>query len=301
MINGDELLTMNDELVPIREISRLTGVNTVTLRAWERRYGLLVPQRTGKGHRLYSREDIDRVKEIQLWLGRGLAISKVKALLASEPVEQHEHPIDSNWIQLARQIHTAINNFQRKPLERLIKDTLSLYPAEMSADYLFSLLLRELQGDEPGMVARRAFFMSLALEMIVEAQARQRQTATRERVLLLSATPQENPLLAQLFGYSLLINQYHVEYLGCLNFRESLLAAQALAAKIVVIIGYGTINPAELQLHLQGWKEKSEVQLALLGDITIPYRALDIEQSQGVELCPNQQHAVNFINQFLKG
>ena len=28
-----------EELFPIREVSRLTGVNPVTLRAWERRYG----------------------------------------------------------------------------------------------------------------------------------------------------------------------------------------------------------------------------------------------------------------------
>ena len=38
-------------LYPIREVSRLTGVNSVTLRAWERRYGLIRPQRTPKGHR----------------------------------------------------------------------------------------------------------------------------------------------------------------------------------------------------------------------------------------------------------
>lgn len=30
-----------EELFPIREVSRLTGVNPVILRAWERRYGLM--------------------------------------------------------------------------------------------------------------------------------------------------------------------------------------------------------------------------------------------------------------------
>ena len=35
-----------EELFPIREVSRLTGVNPVTLRAWERRYGLIQPTRT---------------------------------------------------------------------------------------------------------------------------------------------------------------------------------------------------------------------------------------------------------------
>ena len=39
-------------LLPIRTVSILTGVHSVTLRAWERRYGLITPQRTPKGHRL---------------------------------------------------------------------------------------------------------------------------------------------------------------------------------------------------------------------------------------------------------
>ena len=35
-----------EELFPIREVARLTGINPVTLRAWERRYGLIQPVRT---------------------------------------------------------------------------------------------------------------------------------------------------------------------------------------------------------------------------------------------------------------
>ncbi|MFO7703780.1 MAG: MerR family DNA-binding transcriptional regulator, partial [Halopseudomonas sp.] len=36
-------------MLPIREVSRVTGVNAITLRAWERRYGLITPHRTEKG------------------------------------------------------------------------------------------------------------------------------------------------------------------------------------------------------------------------------------------------------------
>ena len=54
-----------DEAVyPIRTISNLTGVNAVTLRAWERRYNLIRPQRTPKGHRLYTQADVDRARSI---------------------------------------------------------------------------------------------------------------------------------------------------------------------------------------------------------------------------------------------
>lgn len=293
--------SVDAELVPIREISRVTGVNTVTLRAWERRYGLLIPQRTSKGHRLYSRSDIERVKEVQLWLGRGLAISKVKALLGSQPPERNEQVVDSNWIQLAQQIYVAINNFQRKPLERLIADTLALYPAEMVADYLFVPLMDDLAGSEPGMSARRAFFSHLALEMILEAQARQRQTATGARILLLSAKEQEDQLLAQLFGYSLLINQHPVEYLGYLNPREALLACDALDAKIVVLIGCDTMNAGDLQLHLSCMREKSTVPIVVVGEVAVPLSALALPSQHAVELFGSQQHAVMFINQFLNG
>ncbi|MBX4365223.1 MerR family DNA-binding transcriptional regulator, partial [Mycobacterium tuberculosis] len=38
----------------IGEFARLCGINATTLRAWQRRYGLLKPLRTDGGHRLYS-------------------------------------------------------------------------------------------------------------------------------------------------------------------------------------------------------------------------------------------------------
>lgn len=57
-------------LFPIREVARLTGVNPVTLRAWERRYGLIQPLRTESGHRLYSSTDIDTVHRILDWIER---------------------------------------------------------------------------------------------------------------------------------------------------------------------------------------------------------------------------------------
>ncbi len=64
--------------LPIREVARLTGVNPVTLRAWERRYGLIVPLRTGKGHRLYNDEHVARIREILAWLNRGVAVGQIK-------------------------------------------------------------------------------------------------------------------------------------------------------------------------------------------------------------------------------
>ena len=69
--NGHDYLQAIDEgYLPIREVSRSTGINAVTLRAWERRYGLIVPYRTPKGHRLYSPANLERIHAILAWLAR---------------------------------------------------------------------------------------------------------------------------------------------------------------------------------------------------------------------------------------
>lgn len=39
----------DDVLLPMREVASLTGVNPITLRAWERRHGLIRPVRTVEG------------------------------------------------------------------------------------------------------------------------------------------------------------------------------------------------------------------------------------------------------------
>jgi len=75
-----------EQLFPIREVARLTGINPVTLRAWERRYGLIVPTRTESGHRLYSMTDIERVRSILGWIDRGVAVSKIGTLLAGSSI-----------------------------------------------------------------------------------------------------------------------------------------------------------------------------------------------------------------------
>ena len=62
---------------PIRTLAERTGVAATTLRAWERRYGLLKPSRTPKGHRLYDENDVMLVTRVLSLLKQGHAISEV--------------------------------------------------------------------------------------------------------------------------------------------------------------------------------------------------------------------------------
>jgi len=51
----------NQDGFSIQFVSQVTGINAHTLRAWEKRYQAVVPQRNPKGKRLYSDEDIELV------------------------------------------------------------------------------------------------------------------------------------------------------------------------------------------------------------------------------------------------
>lgn len=61
----------------IKTVCAQTGILPVTLRAWERRYKLLKPERTAGNYRLYSDRDIALLR----WIGRrvesGISISRV--------------------------------------------------------------------------------------------------------------------------------------------------------------------------------------------------------------------------------
>src|SRR5471030_3056817 len=93
---GEDLAqALEDGWLPIREVARQTGVNAVTLRAWERRYGLIVPQRTPKGHRLFSAEHVQRIMTILTWLNRGVAVGQVKQLL--ETPQTLTEPAQNDW------------------------------------------------------------------------------------------------------------------------------------------------------------------------------------------------------------
>jgi MerR family transcriptional regulator, light-induced transcriptional regulator len=69
----------------IGELSRRTGVATELLRAWERRYGLLTPERTSAGYRLYSADDVRRVRRMRGLLATGLSAAEAARQAASEP------------------------------------------------------------------------------------------------------------------------------------------------------------------------------------------------------------------------
>lgn len=66
-MTGDETLGYDDPCFVISVAARILGVQTQTLRYYER-VGVIMPSRTGGRQRVYSRRDVDRIRRIRKYM-----------------------------------------------------------------------------------------------------------------------------------------------------------------------------------------------------------------------------------------
>ena len=159
--SADYLSALEQGWLPIREVARQTGVNAITLRAWERRYGLVEPQRTPKGHRLYSAEHVQRILAILTWLNRGVSVGQVKQLLDAPQAAINDPKND--WDNLRQTLLQAISQLAERKVDETFNQAMALYPPRTLCEHLLLPLLAELERRWQGQFGaqmERVFFYS---------------------------------------------------------------------------------------------------------------------------------------------
>lgn len=147
----------------IQAISERCGVNPVTLRAWERRYGLLKPSRTAKGHRRYSEAQLARVQAVVQWLEKGVPIRQVQALLDSAPASAAEVTPEPVWQQAREQALLALESFNLRRLEQQLNGLIADYGyARVMAE--FSDPLREQLALSPSLSLQSSLLHCLLMQ-----------------------------------------------------------------------------------------------------------------------------------------
>lgn len=68
----------------IAQVEKLTGVGAHTLRAWERRYGVPAPDRSGGKQRMYAPADVELVRRMQELAGQGVPLARAAAVALAE-------------------------------------------------------------------------------------------------------------------------------------------------------------------------------------------------------------------------
>jgi DNA-binding transcriptional MerR regulator len=77
----------------IGEVAKLAGIKTYVLRFWETEFSALGPKKSGTGHRLYRRKDVELVLEIKrLLYDRRYTIEGARKVLETKPKREPSPP-----------------------------------------------------------------------------------------------------------------------------------------------------------------------------------------------------------------
>lgn len=262
-----------EELFPIREVARLTGINPVTLRAWERRYGLIQPTRTESGHRLYSMADIETVRSILGWIDRGVAVSKVGKILAkTEPLKVLAHIIPNELVladysQWQQQVQAAVSAFDDTQLERVYGQIFSSYSLPVVfQDILMPLWKQLLQRQEAfGQTSEWLFFDAFLRSRVAQRLLLIRDTSPRRVVVsALAGQCRELELLVAALFLSGADSGVRVLTIGQ-PFDELTLVCERIQPQALVLFSNHVPAP-ELPRRLNRLAMSLDCQLMLAGD-----------------------------------
>ena len=241
-----------EKLYTIGTVSKLTGVGAITLRAWERRYGLIRPVRKESGHRLYTRNHIDQINRITALTQQGIRISQISPeMLESDiDIEPGEETDSDVWKDYLNSMVAAIISFDEDRLEEIYNTALSLYPIGLVTRKLLTPLLIELGirwASQQSGVAEEHFF-AFYLRNKLGARYHHRPRGNNGVRLLLAGLPGEHHEIGLLlFALAAHNAGYSVIPLGA-NMPMNELAKVVEKKGCSAILLSGAIEPSEQTL-----------------------------------------------------
>ena len=253
-------------LFPIRTVSELTGVNAITLRAWETRYGLIEPIRKSSGHRLYTQEHIDLINRVVGLLDRGMRIGQINAEtlsgadLDSDSTEQRQ----DHWQRYINGMIAAIIRFDESSLERIYGEALSFYPVRVVTDKLLTPLMKELGerwANKRGSIAEEHFFGFYLRNKLGARFHHRSRTQTGPRLLLACLPGDLHEIGLLLFALDACDQGFQTVLLGA-NMPLEELPAAVNKTKSDALVLSGVIEPTE--------KVITEQLPRLVNDISVP-------------------------------
>jgi len=97
----------------IQFVSKVTGINSHTIRAWEKRYKAVVPDRNDTGRRLFSKEQVERLRKLHDLVKMGSNISDIAKLGDKELSDLHATYYD----QSSGSNQSSTNNSARESID----------------------------------------------------------------------------------------------------------------------------------------------------------------------------------------
>ncbi len=252
-------------LVRIGELARRAGVPAATLRAWERRYGVLDPVRGESGYRLYSQRDERRVRAMAELIAQGVAPAEAARRLG--PAAERA-PLGSTAGEgepaiaatLRNDLRGALLAFDGEAADKVFDRAVGQLTVETLLAHLILPVLRDL-GD--GWARREVtigqeHFASNLLRGRMLGLARGWGGGSGRLALLAAPSGERHDLGLIAFGLSLRARGWRIAFFGADTPLHSLLSAAEETEPTICVLF--TINHEPL--------DGMELELARLGSVT---------------------------------
>lgn len=252
-----------------------TGLSPMTIRTWERRYGLPRPPRAQGGHRLYSQHDIDTLKWLIARQAHGLSIRNAADLWRSleakgeDPLlevdaastapltrqravhmaEQREVSIESTEAiaQLRARWLSACLQFERTAADDVLVQAFSAFPPELVCTELLGKAISQIgEGWVAGEVTiqQEHFASALAVRRLESLVAGMPVPSRSERVLICCAPDEYHVFSPLLLTFFLLRKGWDVLYLGANVPADAIIRTVAQTKPDLVVISAQRLHTA---------------------------------------------------------
>lgn len=143
-------MTLEQGKYNMKAVSKLLGIQPGTLRAWERRYKIIAPERNESGHRLYTEKHITILRWLLRKVEEGFTIGQAVSLFeeseANIPVndEAQIEELDYTFHDIKQNLLQALIKFEEGRALKILEYAFSLFSVEFVLVNLIKALLAEM-------------------------------------------------------------------------------------------------------------------------------------------------------------
>jgi len=220
----------------VGELARHIGVSPETLRAWERRYGVLHPTRTPAGYRLYGPEDEARARRMIALIADGLP-----AALAARRIADENFAVaaDLEAPALAELLRDALLDFDADRAHTAFDRLVAAHPLAVVIDDAVLPVLRSIgDGWAAGTVSvAQEHFAAELLGVRLRALSRGWEQGAGRRAVLACPSAERHDLGLLCCGLALRDQGWRVVYLGADTPDDALADAVRQTRPDALVIG----------------------------------------------------------------
>jgi len=266
---------------PIKVVSQMTGLSVFVIRAWEKRYSVVRPERTETNRRLYSEDDIEKLKLLNNAVNLGHNIGGIAKLTVSElqSILEHKPVTSASTSELSKEKFSdtgtilrssveAVKSYDGKKLSTILLKASSKMSQPQLIDNLIIPLVYEI-GDlwHEGDIRVANEHLASAVIRSFLTNLIEQHIPSQNAPIIISATPrgQDHELGALIAGVTAASVGYKVIYLGPnLPVEEIAAVTDNLDAKIVALsLVYPNDDP-QLKLDLANLKKMLPEKISLI-------------------------------------